>query len=269
MGPALVLLAVLAAQAPPAAPTPAPDLPEGNAFVRGLVGAQKRNEDALNRYTYDLLDVREELDDKGGVKKRHSRLQEVFHVKGRQVGRLVAENDQPLPLEKQAKEDRKVSEKVQDILEDKAVREKPGVRLSLILERYDFRSVARETIDGRSALVLDFTPRPGKRDLDGDSVLRRLTGRIWVDEEERQVVRAHLRNTGSVKFALGIVASLKHLDAVLEFRKLEDGVWLPRSIRIEYAGRKLFKGFRTRQTATFERFRQFEVESQEKVAPGT
>jgi hypothetical protein len=148
------------------------------------------------------------------------------------------------------------------------VREQPGVRLSQIFERYDFRSVARETIDGRSALVLDFTPRPGKRDLDGDSVLRRLTGRIWVDEDERQVVRAHLRNTDAVKFGLGIVARLSHVDAVLEFRKLEDGVWLPRSIRIEYAGRKLFKGFRNRHTATYDRFRQFEVESQEQVRPG-
>jgi hypothetical protein len=261
---AIVLLAILAAQAP----APATGLPEGNAFVRGLVGAQRRNEEALNRYTYDLLDVREELDGKGGVRKRHSRLQEIFHVRGRPVGRLVAEDDQPLRPDKQAKEDRKVAEKVRAILEDKAVREKPGVRLSLILERYDFRSVARETIDGRSTLVLDVTPRPGKRDLDGDSVLRRLAGRIWVDEDERQVVRAHLRNTDAVKFALGIVASLSRLDAVLEFRKLEDGVWLPRSIRIEYAGRKLFKGFRNRHTATYDRFRQFEVESQEQVRPG-
>jgi hypothetical protein len=257
-----VLLAALAAQTP----TPAADLPEGNAFVRGLVGAQKRNEDALNRYTYDLLDVREELDDGGRVKKRHSRLQEVFHVKGRQVNRLVAEDDVPLPAAKQAREDKKVAEKVRSILEDKAVTEKPGVRLSQILERYDFRSVARETIDGRSALVLDFSARPGKRDLDGDSVLRRLTGRIWVDEEERQVVRAELRNTDAVKFGLGI-AKLSRLDAVLEFRKFEPGVWLPRSIRLEYAGRKVFKGFRTRQTATFDRFRQFEVEADEQVMP--
>ena len=258
-----VLLAALAAQTP----APTAELPEGNAFVRGLVGAQKRNEDALNRYTYDLLDVREDLDDKGGVKKRHSRLQEVFYVKGRQVGRLVSENDMPLSPDKQAKEDRKVAEKVKSILEDKAVTEKPGVRLSQILERYDFHAAARETIDGRAAIVLDFAPRPGKRDLDGDSVLRRLTGRIWVDEEERQVVRAELRNTDAVKFGLGVVAKLSSLDALLEFRKLEEGVWLPRSIRIEYAGRKLFKGFKTRQTATFDRFRQFEVESEEKLTP--
>jgi hypothetical protein len=257
-----VLLAVLAAQ-PPA---PAADLPEGNAFVRGLVGAQKRNEEALNRYTYDLLDVREDLDDKGGVKKRHSRLQEIFYVKGRQVGRLVAENDMPLPPDKQAKEDKKVSEKVKSILEDKAVTEKSGVRLSQILERYDFRSIARETIDGRSALVLDFSARPGKRDLDGDFVLRRLTGRIWVDEAERQVARAEFRNTDAVSFGLGI-AKLSSLDAVLEFRKLEEGVWLPRSIRLAYAGRKVFKGFRARQTATYDRFRQFEVEADETLKP--
>ena len=258
----LAVVLLLAAQAP----APAGELPEGNAFVRGLVGAQKRNEEALNRYTYDLLDVREELDDKGRVKKRHSRLQEVFYVKGRQVGRLVSENDMPLPPAKQAKEDKKVSEKVKSILEDKTVTEKPGVRLSQVLERYDFRSIARETIDGRSALVLDFSARPGKRDLDGDSVLRRLTGRIWVDEEERQVVRAEFRNTDAVKFGLGVL-KLSNLDAVLEFRKFEDGVWLPRSIRLEYSGRKVFKGFKTRQTATFDRFRQFEVEADEKVKP--
>jgi len=260
---AALLLAVLAAQAP------ASDLPEGNAFVRGLVGAQKRNEEALNRYTYDLLDVREELDGRGATKKRHSRLQEVFHVKGRPVGRLVAEDDQPLTPERQAKEDRKVAEKVKAILEDKTVRELPGVRLSQILQRFDFRAVAREDVAGRTAVVLDFSPRPGKRDLDGDAVLRRLAGRIWVDEQERQVVRAHLRNTDAVKIALGVLASLSQLDAFLEFRKLEDGVWLPREIRVEYAGRKLFKSFRTRQTATYDRFRQFEVESQEHVKPGT
>jgi hypothetical protein len=178
----------------------------------------------------------------------------------------VSENDMPLPPEKQAKEDRQVAEKVKSILEEKAVREEPGVRLSRILERYDFRSIARETIDGRSALVLDFTARPGKRDLDGDSVLRKLTGRIWVDEEERQVVRARFNNTDAVSFGLGI-ARLSQLAAEMEFRKLEDGVWLPRTIRFEYAGRKLFKGFRTRQTATFDHYRQFEVESEQELTP--
>jgi hypothetical protein len=266
---AALVLAVLAAQVPAAAPPAASDLPEGNAFVRGLVGAQKRNEAALDTYTYDLLEVREELDGKGGVKKRHSRLSQVFYVKGRPVKKLVAEDDQPLTPARLAEEDREVAKKVQAILKGDAVSERAGLRLSLVLERFDFRSVAREDVNGRTALALDFAPRPGKRDLDSDNVLRRLTGRIWVDEAEREVVRAHLRNTGSVKFALGIGGALSGLDAVMEFRKLEDGVWLPRETKVEFSGRKLFRSFRTRLTTVYDRYRKFEVESQEQVTPGT
>jgi hypothetical protein len=248
---------------------PASELPEGNAFVRGLVGAQKRNEAALDRYTYDLLEVREELDRQGGVKKRHSRLSQVFYVKGRPVKKLVSEDDQPLTPKRQAEEDREVTKRVEAIVKGESVSERPGIRLSAVLERYDFESVAREDVGGRTALVLDFAPRPGKRDIDSDNVLRRLTGRIWVDEAEREVVKAHLRNTGSVKFGLGLAGGLSAFEATMEFRKMEDGVWLPRESRLEFSGRKLFKSFRTRLTTVYDRFRQFEVESHEQVAPGT
>jgi hypothetical protein len=245
------------------------DLPEGNAFVRSLIGAQKRHEGALNRYTYDELEVREELDRKGAVKKRRSRLYEVFHVKGRPVRKLTAENDQPLPPARMRRVEREVAKKVEAILSGETVAERPGVRLSMILERYDFRAVAREDIDGRPALALDFVPRPGQRALKSDSRLRELTGRIWVDEAERQVVRAHIRNLEPVKFALGIGGKLSRVDLELRFRKLEDGVWLPREIRGEFEGRKLFSPFHIRILQSFERYRVFEVQSEERVTPGS
>jgi hypothetical protein len=143
------------------------------------------------------------------------------------------------------------------------------VRLSTILERYDFRAVAREEVDGRTALALDFTPRPGKRPLEHDSRLRRLTGRIWVDEGEHEIVRALIRNLEPMKFALGIGGKLSRLDLELRFRKLEDGVWLPREIRGEFQGRKLFSSFHVRNTQSFERYRVFEVQSEEQVRPGS
>lgn len=247
---------------------PAPDLPDGNAFVRGLVGAQKRNEEALDRYTYDLLEIREELDGKGAVKKRHSRLSQVFYVKGRPVKKLVSEDDQPLSPKRQAEEDREVTKRVEAIVKGDSVAERPGLRLSTVLERFDFKSVAREDVSGRTALALDFAPRPGKRDIDSDNVLRRLTGRIWVDEAEREVVKAHLQSTGGVKWGMGLGA-LSSFDATMEFRKMEDGVWLPRESTVEFAGRKLFRSFRTRLTTVYDRLRRFEVESEEHVAPGT
>jgi len=247
----------------------AADLPEGNAFVRGLIGAQKRHEEALNRYTYDELEVREELDGKGAVKKRRSRLYEVFHVKGRPVRKLTAEDDLPLSPQRRAEVEREIAKKVEAILKGETVAERPGLRLSAILERYDFRAVAREEVDGRTAVALDFTPRPGNRALEHDSRLRQLTGRIWVDEDEREIVRAQIRNLEPMKFALGIAGKLSRVDLDLRFRKLEDGVWLPREIRGTFEGRKLFSSFRLRNTQTYERYRVFEVQSQEEVKPGS
>lgn len=261
-----VLLAALVAQAP--APAPSPDLPEGNAFVRGLLGTQRQQEEALDRYTYDVLEVQEDLDAAGATKKHESRLFQVFYVKGRPVRKLVAEQDQPLTPARQAEVEREVGKKVEAILKGQAVSEQAGVRLSRILERYDFKSVAREDVDGRASLVLDFAPRPGKRDLDSDNVLRRLAGRIWVDEADRQVARAHLRNTEPVSFALGIGGKLAALDLVMEFRRLPDGVWLPRETRGTFSGRKLFKSFRIRHTTVYDRYRRFEVEAEESVKPG-
>ena len=48
----LVLATVVALSCPQA------PLPEGNALVRGLVGAQRRNEEALSLYVYDVLETR-------------------------------------------------------------------------------------------------------------------------------------------------------------------------------------------------------------------
>ena len=53
-----------------------------------------------------------------------------------------------------------------------------------------------------------------------------------------------------------------------EFRRLEEGVWLPKEVTAFVAGRKfLVKGFRVRTTTTYLNFRRFEVEVEEAVRP--
>jgi hypothetical protein len=148
-----------------------------------------------------------------------------------------------------------VKEKVDDILDERSTRELPEVRLSQVLARYDFQAVEREEVDGRPTLVFTFAPVPGKRDLEADFVLRRLTGRIWVDEEEQELVRAELRNTESIKVAFGLGASVSSLDMTLAFRKIEDGVWLPSRIVFGASGRKfLVVGFHVRTSALYGRY---------------
>jgi hypothetical protein len=260
---ALGLTVASATTVPRAAEAP---LPEGNAYVQGLVAKQKEREEAVNRYTYDVEELLEEQDANGATTSRHVRHYEVFHVKGRAVRKLVAEGGTPLGRARREEEEARVRREVEDILKGKAASDDPSLQLSTILSRYDFKAVGRQDQEGWPTLVLDWSARPGKRDIDGDALLRNLAGRLFVDEEEGQVVRAEIRNTSGLKFALGVGATVSTFGVVLEFRKVEDGLWLPFRIEAEAEARVLLvKPVRVRSTWIFSRFRRFDTDTQEEV----
>lgn len=260
---ALLAALLLSAVCPAGAP-----LPDGDPFVRGLVGAQRRREDALSRYTYDVTEVREELDRDGRVRKQATRAYEVFHVKGRPVRRLVARDGRELPPAERERQQRRARELAEAIRRGEAASEQPGVRLSRILERYHFAAVGREEVDGRYAAVFDFAALPGDFALERDGVLRHLAGRLWVDEAEQAVTRLEVRNTGGLRFALGLGATVSSLTLRMSFVRMEEGVWLPLRLEAGAEGRKfLLKTFRVRTTTSFGNYRRFAVEVQEEIRP--
>ena len=243
-------------------------LPEGNAYVRGLVEKQRHREEILDQYTYDLASVREDLDEAGRVKERETRRYEIFFVKGRPVRRLVEEDGRPLSAARQQREDREAREMAEAVRSGRAVTEQPRVRLSAILDRYDFRATAREEIAGRTAIVLEFQPRPGDLGLEGDRYLRRLGGRIWVDEAEQEVVRTEITNLAPIKVGSALGASVSSLSMRIDFRKVDDAVWLPAEDETLVSGRALiFKKFRRRFRRTYGNYRRFSVESTESRSP--
>jgi hypothetical protein len=245
-----------------------PGLPEGNAYVRGLLDRQRQHEESLNRYAYDVHQTEETLDGRGVATERRTRGYEVFHVKGRPVRRQVSANGRPLPRKAQEKEDRRARELAAAIAAGKVAIERPGMRLSPILERYDFKAVGRESVSSRPTLVFAFTPLPGSRPLDGDGVLRTLAGRIWVDEAERELVRAEVRNTAAVKFAFGLGARVSSLSFALAFQPVEDGLWLPERLEAEVAGRALLlKGFHARVVENYDNYQAFDVGASEQLTP--
>jgi hypothetical protein len=257
------MLMAAAASSGAGVPADAP-LPEANAFVHGLAERQRRHEDSLNDFSYDMREVEETLDKKGAVTKSRTRDFEVFHVQGAPVRRQVAENGVPFTPERQAREDGEVEKRIREARKRNSPTRKGGA-LSEVLARYTFRSVAREDVDGRPAVVMDFTPRSGKRDLEGDWVLRSLAGRIWVDEQEREIVRAELHNTSKMKAYLGL-ASVSQFGFAARFRKVQDGVWLPLRLESHVTGRlALFKVIRARTTQTYSGYRRFQVDAEEKV----
>ncbi len=257
------LAALLAAACVPGAPAPA----DANAYVRALVFAQRAREEALSLYTYDVAEVREDLDAGGRATRRETKGFEVFFVRGRPVRRLVERDGRPLPAKEKAREDARARRLADDLAAGRAATEQPGLRISRVLERYDFAWAGRQDVAGRCALAFDVSARPGRFDLDRDALLRRLAGRLWVDEEDRAVVRLQVRNTGSLRVALGI-AAVSSLGLEAEFARMEDGVWLPRRVEARAEGRKLlFASFRVRTTTTYSNYRRFAVDVEERVAP--
>jgi hypothetical protein len=96
-----------------------------------------------------------------------------------------------------------------------------------VLNRFDFTLSGRETIEGRSTLILDFQPAarelPTKTFL--DRFVNRMAGRLLVDEAESVIVRAELHLTETVSFVAGIAGAVYQLDCEFQRARTEDGLW--------------------------------------------
>ncbi len=191
-----------------------PPLPEGNAFVRGLVGEQRQREEALSLYTYDVTEVREQLDGDGRARRRETRGFEVFHVKGRPVRRLVAKDGRPLAGKEREKEERRARA-------ISRARCGPGGRRASSRACDSRASWSATSFSGdragrrwtsRCALVFDFAARPGDFDLERDGLLRRLAGRLWVDEAgEGRRARSRSATRQACASPLGLGATVSSL----------------------------------------------------------
>ncbi len=272
---ALLLTALAASAAPQTATVPGesaagegtPALPDANQLVRSMVDRQRSFEKAIDDYTYDVLSTQEKLDGQNRVKERRVRRYQIFFVEGQPVPALVEEDGRPLTPDRQREEEKRVHKAAQEAVERHrkhvAERDKEDLRISEILTRFDFTSVARENVNGRPAILVRFKPLPGKRDIKRDNVLRALQGRLWIDEKESAVARAEISNAQKITFGGGVLASVSSLTSVLDFVPVNE-VWLPRRVEVSVAGRVLLvKGFRQRVDEQYSNYRRFMVSTED------
>jgi hypothetical protein len=116
-----------------------------------------------------------------------------------------------------------------------------GRSLADVVAILKFTLARRETVNGRSTIVVTFEPRPDARPQTRQGTIAKvLKGTIWVDEAAREVIRAEATAIDSVSFGAGFVARLNEGATVsLTREQVDDGVWLPTSIRMKGNGRAL------------------------------
>lgn len=245
-------------------------LPEGNAFVRSAIGGARPQDRLIDDYTYDLEETREHLDKDGGATSRETRGYEVYFVKTRPVRRLVSRNGVRLGASEQAEVDRRAEALAKDIAEGRTVSEQPGLRLSGLLDSFEFKTVAREEREGRKTLVLDFEPRKtaeSKRSEGraADAVTRILTGRLHIDEADLRVAKLEARSAPGQGARVATGVKVGTFELLMEYAAIDGRVWLPRRVVTTAMGRAfLFKTFRIRTTTTYSNYRRFTVETGEK-----
>jgi hypothetical protein len=258
--------------------------------------------DMLTEFTYVMTSVGRSKDKKGQTK-QESTTYEVFiptlksGTRGKGVLVITSRNGVPVAadeLEKARMEAGKRLEKA----EEKNAREKasppetaPEVKGMLPLGMYtqntskrssgsatlaihtflktcELTLVRRERHAGRETLIFNFTPRPDAQFADSEKYIAQLTGEIWIDAQDRIVVRLVGKPTLSASSAgpgPPVASVPRPVDAppavYVEMQRLPEGIWLPRIMRINAADYEtLFDGIKADSTSIFSNYLRFSTE---------
>jgi hypothetical protein len=247
-----------------------PTLPEGNAYVRTVLGGARPQDAAINDYSYDIEVLKETLDADGKPGSRETSRYEVYFVKTRPVRRLVSRNGVPLSGREQAEVNRQAETQAKAIAQGRTVSEQVGIRLGTLLESFEFKTMGREELNGRRTLVVDFQPRkgappPSSTNAAANEVTKILSGRLHIDEADLRVSRLVAWNTAGQKASVATGVKVGAFELSMEFASVADGVWLPKKVVSLATGRAFFfKTFRIRRTTTYSNYRKFKVSTEEK-----
>jgi hypothetical protein len=212
------------------APARGEDLPNATEVLKRVQARMEMvcADSPTNRFHYVRTNVIEELDGSSKLKNRTVKTYEVLQVQGLPRAKLVVENGKRLSPAEQRWRVSEEQNLQRTLTQDKAPNySKPKPWLSDdILERFDFKVVGRTNRLRRMALILEFAPKAGAPNRNMvDKVVNKISGVLWVDEVESEVVRLDLHMTESVKFWGGILGQLDRFDWTLLRRRSPFGVW--------------------------------------------
>jgi hypothetical protein len=143
--------------------------------------------------------------------------------------RLLEKNGKPVANSKPERQERRVRTQGPSTVDD-------------TVNALNFRIDRRESLNGRSAIVVRFEPRKGAQPQTREGRLASaFSGLIWVDEQAREVVKVQATAVDDMSYGFGLMARVNKGSVVTLIReRIDDQIWLPTSIRFKADGRALF-----------------------------
>jgi hypothetical protein len=253
---------------------PLPDVPT---LLAQVLQHQRQMESVQENYTFRELDVTDTLNKDGSVKKTESEDDEIFFVNSHEVRRQVKKDGKDLTPDQQQKEQERVMKYV-----EKAEKTPPGqapngevvLSVSRILAVVKVSSPRRETLDGRSTIAFDFTGDPhAKAHGPAEEAARRMSGTVWIDEQDRQVRRLKAQVDDNVHVGLGMVSINRGSTLIFDQKLVNNELWLPTSAELHVNARAFaVVGVRANIHVTDRDYEKFHAEAQQQagatVVPG-
>jgi hypothetical protein len=255
---------------PRAADRPLPDVAK---LLLDIEKNQMAVENILKQYTCHLSEEEEKTDSNGQVTSRSVKEYDMFYIGEDEVRHMLAKDGKPLEGDEKKKEDARFSKdfdekkKKQTELENDPKKqakrdEEEQAQISDFLRAERFTNPRREHFRGQEVIVFDFGPNPDYKPKKLiESVVQKLSGVLWVDEQARDVARLEARFNDNVKIGGGILASLsKGSNLVLEQTMVNNEVWLPSYSEVHAAARVVFFKVKQNEIDRYSDYKKFSSE---------
>lgn len=215
---------------------PLPDIP---ALMHEVEAHQKAAEAVQKDYLYHAVDMVQQLDGHGRVKKTETEEYDIFWIEGVQVHKLTRKDGKQLSPDQQKKQDKQVDKEVTKARERREKADAEGkttdsngyeeVTVSRLLELGSFSNARRIMLNGRKTIAVDYVGDPKAKTRNRlEDVIRDVAGTVWVDEDDRAISKLEGHFLDTFKIGAGLVVNIqKGTSFSMEQRKVNDEVWLP------------------------------------------
>jgi hypothetical protein len=273
--------------ASPARQEQPPPLPPVDELIRDVKASLRTDEQLMRQYTFRERRRDVKVTKLGKVQLGPWREFEVYpsEVPGETYKRLISVDDVPLSpavLERRDAEHRKtVLDQLEQIRAEtpaqkqkrltKKARERQEEQdvIEDVFAVYQIAIAGREMLHGRPTIVASLTPRKHVRTRsDAGKFFRKIRGKAWIDEADREVVRTELEAVEDITFGLGLLARMQRGSTIMFRRTLvNDEIWLPAEAQYRIVGKTLiFRKFNLESTTQFSEYRKFNVSTSEEVS---
>jgi hypothetical protein len=251
---------------------PIPDVPT---LMKQVQDHQHKMDETRENYTYRESTVTHMLNKDGSIKKTESEEDEVFFVNTHEIDRKVKKDGRELTPDEEKKEQDHVMKDVKKAQETPPGKptDKNDVSVSQLLAIMKVSNPRREMLDGRSTLAFDFIGDPhAKTHGMAEDASKKLSGTLWIDEQDREVRRMIARFDDNFHLGFGLLSVGKGSNFTFNQKLVNNELWLPIDGQAHVVAHAIgIIGFRADIAVIDSDYQKFHAEAQQqagaKVAP--